>query len=48
MEVKSSSADFWFQYHRSSPVINPLKQLLGCAERGGMYKYKFIGLMSLY
>lgn len=43
IEMKSFSLEFCFQYHRSSPVMKPLKQLVGCAECGGMYKYKYKG-----
>ena len=31
-----------FLNRRKFPTISPLKQLVGCAEMGGMYTYKFI------
>jgi hypothetical protein len=30
------SGSFWLQFLESSPLIKPLKQLCGCADRGGM------------
>jgi len=33
---------FWIQYLLTSPWISPLKQHCGCAERGGMYRERFI------
>jgi hypothetical protein len=41
-EIKSFSLEFWFQYRRVSPWMSPLKQLVGYADKGGMYKYKFV------
>jgi len=40
MLMKSSGEEFWFQYLNNSPTIRPLKQLVGWAEVGGMYRYK--------
>jgi hypothetical protein len=34
--MKSVSSVFWYHYCRSSPVIETLKQLVGCAESDGI------------
>ena len=44
--MKSSAWVFWFQYRIISPVINPLKQLEGWAEVGGIYRYRLSGFWN--
>ena len=43
ISINSSGVEFWFQYQSISPVISPFIQLCGCAESGGMYKYRLRG-----
>ena len=38
ISMKSFSSVFCHQYRYSSPGISPLKQLVGWADRGGIYK----------
>ena len=40
--VQKFSSLFCFRKRRKLLTINPLKQLVGWAEIGGIYKYKFI------
>ena len=42
IRVQKFVFSFCFLKRRKFPTISPLKQLDGCAETGGMYKYKFI------
>ncbi len=48
LSMKSSWEEFRFQKHRSSPVIRPLKQLAGWADKGGMYKYKLSSFWKVF
>ena len=41
------SVVFWSQYLLSSPIIKPFRQLGGCADSGGRYRYRFSGFWKV-
>lgn len=46
--VQKSLSLFYFLNLRKFSTISPLKQLVGCIEIGGMYRYKFIDFWKVH